>query len=92
MFVSFVSSQGVFHLVGRVALIARESLDLNLLLLRFVFVYLYFTFLTVFVEGVEIYLVHLLEMLPKLLQTVKLCVADLALLLLQLLGDVDLGL
>ena len=92
MLVSLVSSQGIFHLVGRVALIAREPPDLHLLLLSHTIVYLYLILITVLVEGVEVDLVHLSEVLPQLVHAVKLGVADLALLLLRLLLDVHLGL
>ena len=92
MLVSLVSSQRVFHLVGRVALIARETSDLHLLLLCHAIVNLYLILLTVLVESVEVDLVHLSEVLPQLVHAVKLGVADLALLLLHLLLNVHLGL
>ena len=93
MLVSLVSSQGVFPVVGGITLVAREALDLHLLLLGVGVLYLYFILLAVVIEGVKVNLVHLLEVLPQLAHVVKLGAADLApLLLLLLLLDVHLGL
>ena len=95
MLISLVSSQGVFPIVGGVALVAGEPLDLHLLqllLLSVGLVYLYFILLAVVVEGVQVYLVHLLEVLPQLAHVVKPCAADLAPLLLLLLLNVHLRL
>mgnify|MGYP006888788598 FL=1 len=92
MLVSLVSSQGVFPVVGGITLVAREALDLHLLLLGVGVLYLYFILLAVVIEGVKVNLVHLLEVLPQLAHVVKLGAADLAPLLLLLLLDVHLGL
>ena len=92
MLVSLVSSQGVFPVVGCVTLVAGEALDLHLLLLGIGVLYLYFILLAVVIEGVKVYLVHLLEVLPQLVHVVKLGAADLAPLLLLLLLDVHLRL
>ena len=92
MLVSLVSSQGVFPVVGGITLVAREALDLHLLLLGVGVLYLYFILLAVVIEGVKVNLVHLLEVLPQLAHVVKLGAADLAPLLLLLLLDVHLRL
>ena len=92
VFVSLVSSQGVFPVVGGVALFTGESLDLDLLLLGVGVVYLYLILIAVFIEGVQIDLMHLPEVLPQLAHVVKLGAADFTSLLLLLLLDVHLRL